>query len=117
MRLPIQKLRTRAVENGFAKWRDHRKKGVRGTSNRRLASFELKDLVQLYNSKIRGVLQYYSFINSKSDLWEIIDIYRKSCALTIADKLKLKTSAKVFAKYGRYLKIKNESGKVVAKLD
>lgn len=50
-------------------------------------------------------MEFYSPANRRSDLWQIIAIYRKSCALTLADKHKLKTATKVYKKYGPNLKI------------
>ena len=50
-------------------------------------------------------MQYYSPANQFNDLWQVIAIYRKSCALTLADKHKLKTAAAVYKRYGPYLKI------------
>lgn len=41
---------------------------------------------------------------------------RKSCALTLADKNRLKTAAKAFTKYGPNLSIKDNLGKEIASL-
>lgn len=41
---------------------------------------------------------------------------RRSCALTLADKLKLKTAAQVFQKFGHNLSIKNKAGREIASL-
>jgi hypothetical protein len=49
-------------------------------------------------------------------MWKIIDIYRKSCALTLADKLNLKTASKVFSRFGKLLSIKDITGKQIAYL-
>lgn len=117
LRLPTKDLFQKAVDRGYAVVRESRKNLVRSTSNRKLASLELKTLVNHYNSIIRGLLSYYSCINQRSDLWKVISIYRKSCALTIADKLKLGTASKVFAKYGKFLRIKNDIGIEVSRLE
>ena len=45
-------------------------------------------------------MEFYSPANTRSDLWQVVALYRKSCALTIADKHKLKTAAAVFKRYG-----------------
>ena len=62
------------------------------------------------------MLNYYSFVNKRSDLWKICYILRKSCALTLADKLKLKTAAQVFQKFGGSLTLKNNVGTEIASL-
>ena len=50
-------------------------------------------------------MEFYSPANKRSDLWQIVAFYRKSCALTLADKHKLKTAAAVYKRYGPNLKI------------
>jgi group II intron reverse transcriptase/maturase len=115
LRVPIDSLFKKARENGFAILRKDGR-SHRGTSNRRLESFELDTIVNHFNAIIRGILMYYSCCNSRSQLWKIIDIYRKSCALTIAGKRSLGTSSKVFSIYGKYLTIKNNMGKIIASL-
>lgn len=115
LRIPVVDILKRAVDNKFATSRD-RTNSVRAVSCRRLGSFTEDKIVTLYNSIIRGIINYYSCCNQRSDLWGIIDIYRKGCALTLADKLKLKTASKVFSKFGKYLSIKDASGKQIAYL-
>lgn len=115
LRIPVVDILRKAVDNKFATPMD-KKNSVRATSCRRLGSFTEKEIVSRYNSIIRGIINYYSCCNQRSDLWKIIDIYRKGCALTLADKLKLKTASKVFSKFGRFLSIKDITGKQVANL-
>lgn len=117
MTAPIVDIFARMAETGFAVERKSNKKLVRATSKRAFTMFELDVIVKRYNSMISGILQYYSFVSHRSTLWKIIDIQRKSCALTIADKLKLGTASKVFYKFGRNLSIKNPAtGKEIASL-
>jgi len=118
MRVPVLDLCRRAAERGFAVQRSGTNlETYRACSCRKLASLELPELVRQYSSIIRGLSNYYSFVNQKSDLWTILAIYRKSCALTIADKLKLRTAAKVFSKYGRFLRVSDKLGKKVTRLE
>lgn len=104
LRIPVEELMRRAADRGYAKVR---KDGIsiRATSCRKLSSLEDKQIVQRFSSIIRGLIEYYSPANKRSDLWQIASLYRKSCALTLADKHKLKTAAKVFKQYGPNLKI------------
>ena len=104
LRIPVELLLRRAVERGYAKIRKD-DKSIRATSCRKLSSLEDKKIVQRFSSMIRGLMQYYSPANRFSDLWQIVAIYRKSCALTLADKHKLKTAAAAYKRYGPYLKI------------
>lgn len=103
LRAPIKDILERAVSNGYAKARDDG--SIRATSCRKLSSLEDKAIVLRFSSIIRGILNYYSFVNSKSDLWPVVSLFRKSCALTLADKHKLKTAAAVYKRYGPNLKV------------
>lgn len=104
LRIPVELILLRVVDRGYAKIRKDGK-SIRPTSCRRLSSLEDKLIVQRFSNIIRGLTEYYSPANSRSDLWQIIALYRKSCALTLADKYKLKTAAKVYKKFGPNLKI------------
>ena len=117
LRIPVQTLLLKkAVDYGYAKYRTAQKKAVKGTAQLRLQNFTEEQIVTWYNSKIRGILQYYGCCNCKSDLWTVMDVYRKSCALTLAVKLKMKTAAKIFSRFGNLLTIRNNVGNVVASL-
>lgn len=113
---PIEDMFQRAIDNKYAVWRKDKKKGARSTSARWLTPNSPEDIVKRFNSIISGILNYYSFVNSKSSLWSICALYRKTAALTLADKLKLRTASKVFTKFGPILKIKDSVGKVIASL-
>jgi hypothetical protein len=67
LRVPMDSLFKKARENGFAKLRKDGR-SHRGTSNRRLESFELDFIVNHFNAIIRGILTYYSCCNSRSQL-------------------------------------------------
>jgi hypothetical protein len=114
LRVPVERLLGRAVEKQYAKQKPNGT--VRATSCRKLASLSEKELVTRFSSIIRGILKYYSCVNQRSDLWPVVSLYRKSCALTLADKLKMRTAAQVFKKFGPKLKIKDELQKTVAEL-
>jgi group II intron reverse transcriptase/maturase len=104
LRIPVELLLRRAVDRGYAKIRKD-SKTIRASSCRKLSSLEDKLIVQRFSSIIRGLMEYYSPANQRSDLWQIVALYRKSCALTLADKHKLKTAAKVYKRYGPNLKV------------
>lgn len=114
LRVPVERLMKRAVERQYAKLKPNGT--VRATSCRKLASLSEKQLVIRFSSIIRGILKYYSCVNQRSDLWPVVNLYRKSCALTLADKLKMRTAAQVFKKYGPKLKIKDELQKTTTEL-
>lgn len=103
LRIPTELILKRAVDRGYGKIR--KAGSIRASSCRKLSSFDDKLIVQRFSNIIRGLINYYSPANSLSDLWPIVAFYRKSCALTLADKHKLKTAAKAFKRYGPKLKI------------
>lgn len=68
-------------------------------------------ILNYYNSKIRRILNYYSCVHNRNELWSIVRFLHYSCALTLARKFKLKSLKKAFSKFGRDLKFVNEKGK------
>ena len=105
LRIPVERILSRLKDKGYAVIR---KEGTyRATSNRKLTSFDDKLIVNHFSSVIRGLINYYRPANQYSDLWSIVALLRKSCALSLADKHKLKTAAKAYKKYGSKLKIKD----------
>jgi Type II intron maturase len=78
---------------------------------------DLHGIIKSFNCAVRDIVNYYSFISSRSKLWKIVDVFHKSCAAIIADKLNLKTASQAFKKFGRFLIFKNNSGKGVTRLD
>jgi len=68
-------------------------------------------ILNYFNSRIRGILNYYSCVHNRNQLWSIVRFLNYSCALTLARKYKLKTLAKTFKKFGRNLKFVNKNGK------
>jgi hypothetical protein len=94
---------SKLVNKGLAK---RRKDGtVRATAYLKYCMLEDEKIVLRFSSIIRGVLNYYSCINKRSDLWKVFAILRKSCALTLAHKHKINSAARVYAEYGPNLVI------------
>jgi group II intron reverse transcriptase/maturase len=111
-RAPIARMLKRLVDKGLAKTR---KDGtVRGTAYIKYSMLEDEMIVSRYSAIIRGLVNYYSCINRRSDLWKVLAILRKSCALTLAHKHKMSSAARVFAIYGSGLTIYKLGKKVVS---
>jgi retron-type reverse transcriptase len=68
-------------------------------------------ILNYFNSRIQGILNYYSCVHNRSELWSIIRFLNYSCALTLARKYKLRSLSKIFKKFGRDLEFKNKIGK------
>ena len=110
---PIKDLITKALELGYA---IKNARGLaRATSNPRLVSSEDKHIVTHFSSVIRGIVNYYSFVNNRSSLWKVVSIYKKSCALTLARKHNLRSAKAALLKFGPNLRI-TKKGKEVASL-
>ena len=69
----------------------------------------------MYNSVIRGLINYYSFVHNYGKLVAYI-IYnlKQSCAKLLAAKFKLFTQKKVYERFGPLLSTKNSNGQVKA---
>lgn len=103
LRIPVEPLLKCAVDKGYGTIR--KDNSIRPTSCRKLTSIEDKKIVLKFSNLIKNLIDFYSPANKRSELWQIVSFYRKSCALTLADKHKLKTAAAVFKKYGPNLKV------------
>lgn len=113
-RAPIDLMLNKLVERGLAK---KRKDGTaRGTAYIKWSLLEDDKIVLRFSSIIRGLLNYYSCINKRSDLWKVFAVLRKSCALTLAHKHKVASAARIYAKFGPSLTIKDKLGKEKASL-
>lgn len=104
LRIPVKPILRLAVDQGYAKTRKDGKT-IRASACLKLSSLEDIFIVQKFSSIIRGLIKYYSLANQRSDLWQILALYRKSCALTLANKHKFKTAAKIYKIYGFNLKV------------
>ena len=106
---PIKELLNKLVTHKFIK-RNHLGELIpKGKSN--CVPLTHPQTLNYYNSKIRGILNYYNCCHNRMNLWSIVRFLRYSCALTLAKKFKLKTLAKTFRKFGRDLTYINEKGK------
>jgi nicotine oxidoreductase len=69
------------------------------------------EIILLYNSVYRGIIQYYSFADNLNQLSSRIHfILKSSCAKLLAAKLTLGRQASVFSKFGKDMKGKDNHG-------
>lgn len=61
------------------------------------------DIISFYNSKIYGILNFFSFASNLNKLGRLIWYLQASCALTLARKYKLFTMSATFRKFGKLL--------------
>jgi hypothetical protein len=69
-----------------------------------LVNLDHATIVQFYNSKIYGILNYYSFAANRIEIQNLIWILRLSLAKTLARKFKLRSARQAFKKFGPLLK-------------
>jgi retron-type reverse transcriptase len=99
---PIRKLIYRLVERGYFRWSASAGRAV-PTAMRSQVNHDHRNILQLYNAVIRGLMNYFGFVDNRKSMGSIIHGLKMSCALTLALKYKLRTAAKVFGTYGSEL--------------
>jgi hypothetical protein len=99
---PIYKIIQKLLEKGFVKRNASGK--IFPTAFKKLVPVDTFDILTFYNSKVKGMLNYYSFAGNFSSLAKVVWLFKQSCALTLALKFKLKTARKAYTKFGRNLK-------------
>lgn len=73
---------------------------------------EHRQIITLYNSVLRGLINYYGFVNNYGKLAGYIYMTLKfSCAKLLAAKYKIRSMKKVFDKFGTNLTIHNTNAK------
>lgn len=107
---PIPKLLEKLLKQGFVKRNSLGEFFAKGKAG--LTPLSHPQILNYFNSKIRGVLNYYSCVHNRNSLWSIVRFLRYSCALTLAKKFKLETLNKTFKKFGPKLKFINDKKKI-----
>lgn len=95
---PIEKMVARLHDKGFCD-----NKGFPGPK-RTWSIMEDKQIVQNYNSTIRGLFGYYSGAQRRQKLQRIWYILSYSCAYTLAHKHR-RSLSKIFSKHGQSIKV------------
>jgi RNA-directed DNA polymerase len=106
---PIIELLVQLKNNGFVTRNSKGEFFPIGKSN--CISLTHPQILNYFNSKIRGILNYYSCVHNINELSSIVRFLNYSCALTLARKFKLKSLHKTFKKFGRDLVFENKNGK------
>ena len=107
---PLKKLLQKIIDDKMFKRLKSEK--VVPTALRRMVNYEHSNILRFFNSKIRGILNYYSFVNNAKSLGSLVHGLIHSCALTLALKYKLRERSKVFKKYGKHLECKETGTKL-----
>jgi len=107
---PLENLLQKCIDNYMFKRLKSGK--VVPTALRRMVNYDHSDILRFFNSKIRGILNYYSFVDNAKSLVSLVHGLKHSCALTLALKFKLRERSKVFKKFGKYLECKETGTKL-----
>uniref|UniRef100_UPI002238C465 reverse transcriptase domain-containing protein n=1 Tax=Ramaria cf. rubripermanens TaxID=2016387 RepID=UPI002238C465 len=99
---PIPKWITELKKGGFT--RQNQLGKILPQAYTKIVNLSHYEILQFFNSKIHGVLNFYSFASNRSSLYTITWLLKASCALTLARKFKLGSLRKVFQKFGSSLK-------------
>jgi group II intron reverse transcriptase/maturase len=103
----IQKLITPLAFGSSGKGNKFVKNNAKGlpipTARRDLTNLSHLEILNFYNHRIQGILNFYSFAGNYSKLSGILYLLKFSCALTLALKHKLRTKRATFKKFGKYL--------------
>lgn len=75
----------------------------RATFKSNLINLDHAYILKYYNSVIREIYNYYSFVNNTQDLAHVICRLTESCALTLARKFKMRTMRLAYRKFGEHL--------------
>lgn len=73
------------------------------TARKDLVNLSHYEILNFYNHRIKGILNFFSFAGNYSSLFSILFLLKFSCALTLALKFKLRTKRATFKKFGKNL--------------
>lgn len=100
--MPTKILIEKLITSGFAR-RNHLNQ-ILAKPYTGLVNLDHATILQFYNSKVHGLLNYYSFAGNRIETQNLIWIFRLSLAKTLARKFKLRSARQAFKKFGPYLK-------------
>lgn len=100
--VPTEKLIQKLVTGRFLKWNPSGTKLI-ATGLGALVNHNHADIIAYYNAVVRGILCYYTFVDNRSSLKTVVRYVHMSCARTLALKYKLRSTAKVYKKFGSRL--------------
>lgn len=101
LKVPIHELFEKAMVKGFFK-----KKAGKFVPTKVgwLINLDHSDILGYYNSVLRRILNFYSFVNNRKSLGSFVYGLKLSCARSLALKYKLRSASKIYRKFGGKLK-------------
>jgi hypothetical protein len=95
---PTKKLLEKLIKVGFAGRNSNNQTVAKAMTS--MVNQDHSTIIQFFNSKINGIVNYYSFASNRAELHNLIWILRWSLAKTLARKFKLRSSRQAFIKFG-----------------
>uniref|UniRef100_UPI00237B0FCE hypothetical protein n=1 Tax=Schizosaccharomyces osmophilus TaxID=2545709 RepID=UPI00237B0FCE len=112
--IPIKMVVSKLANQNFCIIKDYNQGQIKPMGKVSWINLSLYDIVLRYNAVLIGFVNYYSFAANRCRLQLIQYILQHSCAKLIAQKLNLNSRAKVFKKFGYYIRV--QSGNKSTKL-
>lgn len=100
LRVDIKEILGKFTDAGYFRWNSNGSKR-RPHFSSRMVNWDHGDILRYYNAIVRGYLSAYSFVDNFKSRGTLVHGRKMSCALTLAQKFKLRTAAKTFKKFGR----------------
>lgn len=109
LEIPVLLLIKQLEAKGYVIKRRQSINKYRAIRQNRLVSASELNIVKHFSSAIRGLVNYYTFACFRSNLWKVLHLLKKSCALTLASKFSKNSAKQIYEKYGKKLKIRIDS--------
>lgn len=116
--VPLERLFERYAERGFFQKssKTNSKRFVGKRQDKWLFLWSDKEVINRFNTVIRGIQYYYSASTRKSVLDRFWTTIRTSAALTIAHRHQKRSASWAFKRYGKNLSIPDDTGKTSVEL-
>lgn len=101
IKAPLERILLELKKNGFI--RKNRQNKYLPMAYTQIMNLSHYEIITFFNSKINGLLNFYSFASNLNRLRYVLFLLQMSCAYTLARKCKLNNYSKAFSKFGKRL--------------
>jgi Type II intron maturase len=102
IKAPLENILESIKKNGFI--RQDRLGNHHPVAYTKITNLSHYEIITFYNSKINGLLNFFSFASNYNRLRFVLYLLQMSCAYTLARKYKLNNFTKSFSQFGKRLK-------------
>lgn len=107
IKAPLDNILETLKKNGFIRQDPLGKSQYHPVAYTKITNLSHYEILTFYNSKINGLLNFYSFAANYNRLRYVLYLLQMSCAYTLARKNKLNNFVESFRKFGKLLKDPN----------